>query len=185
MRLLLVSLLLVMSNSFQSHAIIVKNPSKGTSTLNVYFDSDKSILKDDEKTKVDQLMKDQSLETLKITLVGHTDSQGDDDYNTRLSKSRVEAVKKYLVKLGYDPDVIEIDYRGESDPVAKNEVDEGRAQNRRVSLEWEYKDPEPIEETGDIRDLYKLLEQVKQEFCIDPNRDTILSLDHPCERHLL
>lgn len=180
MRLLVLSFLLVLFNSFTSNAFLVKDPSKGTSTLNVYFDSDQADLKSDEKMRIDQLMADQTLETIKITLVGHTDADGDDGYNVRLSKKRVNAVKEYLIGLGFDPEKIEIDYRGEKEPVAENEQDAGKAANRRVSIEWDWNDPslnEPVETFGDINDIYKTLGPESQSFTIINNRDTVLTLE--------
>ncbi len=179
MRLLVLSFLLVLSNSFTSNAFLVKDPSKGTSTLNVYFDSDEAILSTEEKTRIDQLMADQTLETVKITLIGHTDADGNDSYNLRLSKQRVNAVKKYLIELGYEEEKIELDYRGESEPVAANEHDEGKAANRRVSIRWEWDDPslnEPTETFDDINDLYATLGPDNQSFTILNSRDTVLTL---------
>ena len=71
---------------------------------------------------------------LNITLEGHTDSNGTEDYNMRLSKNRVEAVKKFFVMYGVEESRISISYYGESKPIADNLTSNGRAKNRRVII---------------------------------------------------
>lgn len=117
-----------------------------------------------------------------LTLIGHTDSKGSDDYNIQLSKARVSTVKKLLIDLGYDAAIIDIKYVGESKPIADNESDNGRAKNRRVDIKIEYDEPEgiPVEqerELGAINDLYKQLSTPAQEFKIKGDQDTILTLE--------
>lgn len=67
-------------------------------------------------------------------LVGHTDSYGTDEYNVDLSWRRVKTVQRYLVDKGIAEQRLAIDAKGESQPVASNATDEGRAENRRVEL---------------------------------------------------
>ena len=74
-------------------------------------------------------------EELDITLEGHTDSNGTEEYNMRLSKNRVEAVKDFLVANGVDAKRIKTSHFGESKPIADNKTEEGRAKNRRVDME--------------------------------------------------
>ena len=74
-------------------------------------------------------------EELKISLEGHTDSDGTEEYNMRLSKDRVEAVKDFLIANGISASRIKTSYYGESRPIADNSTDEGKAQNRRVNME--------------------------------------------------
>lgn len=74
---------------------------------------------------------------LSIVLVGHTDTQGARTYNDRLSLRRAEAVRDYLVDgFGLDPrDVdIEVEGRGERDPMSSLETDAAHALNRRVEV---------------------------------------------------
>ena len=68
-----------------------------------------------------------------VTIVGHTDSIGSNKYNFGLSERRAESAKKRLLELGLSPKrILEIEGRGEEEPIATNETKEGRAQNRRV-----------------------------------------------------
>jgi outer membrane protein OmpA-like peptidoglycan-associated protein len=70
-----------------------------------------------------------------IEVVGNTDDVGDDAYNMELSEQRAKAVRDYLVSnMGVDPSKIVTIGAGETNPVASNTTDEGRAQNRRVDV---------------------------------------------------
>jgi outer membrane protein OmpA-like peptidoglycan-associated protein len=73
--------------------------------------------------------------TLKLKIVGHTDTDGDDKLNLDLSKRRAEAVKSFLVQeYGIAADNLETDGKGESVPIDKNTTIEGKANNRRVEF---------------------------------------------------
>ena len=70
----------------------------------------------------------------RIEVDGHTDSKGNDSYNQKLSARRAEAVKAYLVGKGVNASQLTTKGYGEKQPVASNDTEEGRAQNRRVEL---------------------------------------------------
>lgn len=69
-----------------------------------------------------------------IEVVGHTDDVGDDAYNQDLSEQRATAVTHYLIEAGTDPSKIVPVGAGENLPIASNETEEGRAENRRVEI---------------------------------------------------
>ncbi|OQP63454.1 hypothetical protein A3860_24230 [Niastella vici] len=69
-----------------------------------------------------------------IEVQGHTDSKGTDDYNMKLSERRASSVANYLRGKGVSSGRIKTKGYGESAPVASNETDAGRAQNRRVNF---------------------------------------------------
>lgn len=72
---------------------------------------------------------------VKVKIVGHTDSDGDDSKNLDLSKRRAASVKQALAKeFGIDASRMETDGLGESKPVADNTTKEGKAKNRRVEF---------------------------------------------------
>ena len=71
---------------------------------------------------------------VRIRIVGHTDSVGSRRDNQKLSEGRSEAVKDEMIQRGIDPSRIETDGKGEDEPVATNETEEGRALNRRVEF---------------------------------------------------
>lgn len=70
-----------------------------------------------------------------IRVGGHTDDRGEDAYNQNLSQQRADAVKDYLSKQGVDAGLIQGVGYGETQPIASNDTDAGRAQNRRISFD--------------------------------------------------
>jgi len=72
--------------------------------------------------------------SLTLSVEGHTDSVGSDEYNLQLSEQRANAVRAYLVSQGVKPDAITATGFGKSNPVATNDTASGRQQNRRVEL---------------------------------------------------
>lgn len=71
-------------------------------------------------------------------LAGHTDSRGDEAYNTGLSQRRASAVKQYLTSKGIGANRLRTSAYGESRPASSNDTDAGRAENRRVEI-WRLK----------------------------------------------
>jgi outer membrane protein OmpA-like peptidoglycan-associated protein len=71
---------------------------------------------------------------LKLSVEGYTDSIGSDEVNQTLSERRAGAVRDYLVQQGVDPGSITATGFGKSNPVASNDTNEGRQQNRRVEI---------------------------------------------------
>ena len=69
---------------------------------------------------------------MKLIITGHTDSDGDDKANLVLSQKRAEAVKNALIKLGIAATRLQIDGKGETEPITDNNSADGKAQNRRV-----------------------------------------------------
>ncbi|MDF2799755.1 MAG: OmpA family protein [Devosia sp.] len=70
-----------------------------------------------------------------VDVYGHTDSQGDDNYNLSLSQRRAVAVATILANQGIDQRRFFIEGKGESSPIASNATESGRAQNRRVEIQ--------------------------------------------------
>ncbi|MFL6657988.1 MAG: OmpA family protein [Massilia sp.] len=100
------------------------------------FDFDKSVVKPQGAAALDELLgKLQGMNTEVMVTVGHTDSVGSDQYNQKLSQRRAEAVKAYLVSKGLDGARVYTEGKGESQPVADNTTEAGRAKNRRVTVE--------------------------------------------------
>ncbi|HPS31748.1 MAG TPA: OmpA family protein [bacterium] len=116
----------------------VKNEPRGmviTLSGSVLFASNKSVLLPEAQKRLDQVL--DVLFTTKerhLTVEGYTDSQGSDSDNIELSQRRADAVRSYLVKKGYEGDLIKANGLGETLPVADNSSPEGRANNRRVEI---------------------------------------------------
>jgi OOP family OmpA-OmpF porin len=109
---------------------------KVTFAAEALFDFDKSVVKPNGQAALDELLgKLQGMDTEVMVAVGHTDSIGSDAYNDALSMRRADAVKAYIVSKGVDAARVYTEGKGESQPVADNGTNEGRAQNRRVTVE--------------------------------------------------
>jgi OmpA-OmpF porin, OOP family len=109
---------------------------KVTLAADVLFDFDKSVIKPEGKSKLDDLAnKVKSINLEVVIAIGHTDSIGSDAYNQKLSVRRAESVKAYLVSKGVEPNRIYTEGKGEKQPVASNKTKDGRQKNRRVEIE--------------------------------------------------
>ena len=71
-----------------------------------------------------------------MVVVGHTDSQGPEDYNQALSLARAESVIEYFTAAGIDPVRMQAHGAGEAEPIADNATEEGRLRNRRVEFRF-------------------------------------------------
>ncbi len=71
---------------------------------------------------------------VKVEIAGYTDSDGDDQYNLKLSQERVDMVKKALIEFGIDKNRLKSKGYGESSPIAPNDTAENKAKNRRVEF---------------------------------------------------
>lgn len=106
------------------------------STNGILFDSGSANIQPQSLGIVRQisqvLMQDDSI---KLNIVGHTDSDGSDDSNLKLSKDRAEAVKTAMVNIyNISADRLTTEGKGETEPVADNGTADGKAQNRRVEF---------------------------------------------------
>jgi outer membrane protein OmpA-like peptidoglycan-associated protein len=70
----------------------------------------------------------------KIVVAGHTDSVGSDSVNQRLSQSRADSVRLFLIQSGVKTERISAVGKGETEPIAENKSPDGRANNRRVEI---------------------------------------------------
>ncbi len=69
-----------------------------------------------------------------VTITGHTDNVGNADANLLLSNERAKAVKEYLIGRDIDAARISVAGKGDADPIASNDNDEGRTRNRRIEF---------------------------------------------------
>ena len=109
----------------------------GTAVIlhNIFFDFDKSELQPESQTEltalIDFLRKNP---TVSIEIEGHTDNQGDEAHNIKLSEARAKAVMDYLLANGITPDRLSCKGYGATRPIQPNDTEEGRAANRRTEF---------------------------------------------------
>ena len=110
------------------------------------FDFDKSYVKPYYNGLLGILKEFLNEKDYNVGITGHTDSKGSDAYNMALGMRRAKAVKDRLIELGLSSSRIRgIDSKGESEPIATNETDEGRAQNRRIEFDVRNRDGEKFD----------------------------------------
>ena len=104
--------------------------------VHLHFDTDKAVIRKGDLGELHKALQFVSkYPGATISVEGHTDSQGSDEYNQALSERRAAAVTKYLLDHGaVKSDKITSKGWGESRPVASNDTADGRAQNRRVEI---------------------------------------------------
>jgi len=114
----------------------------------VLFEYDRADLRPGAQQRLFQLVN-----TLKehpdrnVLIEGHTDSRGSESYNEELSLRRAQAVQDFLLRSGISPDRIVIRGYGEVYPVASNDTNAGRLQNRRVEI-YLSESGKPVAERG-------------------------------------
>ena len=99
------------------------------------FDFDSDVLRVESKKNLDNLASSlNSFGDSKLMLVGHTDDKGADAYNLDLSRRRAASVAAYLESRGVSAARVQLAGRGESEPIASNDTETGRQENRRVEV---------------------------------------------------
>ncbi len=104
-------------------------------THGINFDVNKAVIKPESMGTLNgivQVLKDNP--DLKFEIGGHTDSDGDDAANMKLSQARADAVRTQLISMGIDAGRLTTKGYGETKPVADNATPEGKANNRRVEF---------------------------------------------------
>lgn len=102
---------------------------------NVFFNSDSFEI--DHKSNIELSSVHHFLEsnpTVKISIEGHTDTEGDSQYNQRLSENRAKSVYTYLIDKGIDSSRLNYEGLGDTQPIASNDTEEGKAKNRRTEI---------------------------------------------------
>jgi len=108
-------------------------------TLRTHFDVDKATIRPHSLPKIQQFS--EFLVANKgsnIKVIGHTDSDADDDYNMVLSEKRANAVMQKIIEYGVSANRLSAEGKGESMPVATNTTEAGKALNRRIEVELTY-----------------------------------------------
>lgn len=106
----------------------------------VLFEFNSSELNKDATNTISQEIDRIDIASIKkIEINGYTDNVGNQKYNDKLSKERAESVKEFLMSIGVEDELIKTNGLGSRNPVASNSTEDGRAQNRRIEIYFEYK----------------------------------------------
>ena len=118
-----------------ANAILKELNETGKAILYINFDSGKSTIKKESMPIVEQIieMMKQAAD-VKLSVEGHTDSDGSNESNLILSEARAKSVVDAIVKGGIDATRLSSVGFGEEKPIADNSTEEGKAKNRRVEL---------------------------------------------------
>lgn len=113
----------------------LKKTGKAIKIENIFFDSGKYDLKDESHEALNLLYRFMHANPdVMVELNAHTDDVGSDQFNKHLSEQRANSVVQYLVQIGIDASRLIPQGFGESQPIAPNDTEEGRALNRRVEF---------------------------------------------------
>jgi OOP family OmpA-OmpF porin len=124
-----------MAQDVNVNELVDKLNKEGFITLYVNFDTGKSTIKPDSaKTLDDAAAVLKAASTLQILVGGHTDNVGTPEANQKLSEDRAKAVMAALVQRGIAASRLTAQGFGQTQPIADNRTEEGRAKNRRVEL---------------------------------------------------
>jgi outer membrane protein OmpA-like peptidoglycan-associated protein len=122
---------------FEGKFASIRRDARGTimSLADILFDFDKAVLRREAELNLAKVavILDQFPE-MHIFVEGHTDNVGKEEYNQKLSERRAVAVRDFLESQGVDAARMETQGFGMSQPVAPNDTEEGRQENRRVDL---------------------------------------------------
>jgi OmpA-OmpF porin, OOP family len=111
------------------------DPTREAPVRRVYFDPNSAALTPEAMATLDEIVADPARSTWKqIVLAGHTDRVGSERGNVRLSASRAEAVRRYLVDAGVPATIIAEAVRGEREQLVETPDGTAEPQNRRVEL---------------------------------------------------
>jgi outer membrane protein, adhesin transport system len=152
------------------------------------FESDAADLTDDTRDKLVPIAEQlKAADGFLIEVIGHTDSTASVGHNQRLSLARALRVQDELVKLGVEQGRMRARGRGESEPIASNETEDGKRKNRRIEFKLiqstDDNPPEPPAGDGTIQDpLADLMDAVDAERYILPEKGTPEALNLKIDR---
>ena len=124
----------------EEEGAVVEKPQEEVIVLDagkLNFDFDKDIVKERYFELLRNVKAYAEQKNYAIRIIGHTDSKGSDEYNMKLGMRRAISVRNKLVEFGLDPArIIGVESMGEREPVATNETEEGRFENRRIEFQF-------------------------------------------------
>ncbi|MFN8282079.1 MAG: OmpA family protein [Chitinophagales bacterium] len=136
-----------------------------------YFDSDIDTLNQQQHRELLDFITQSTVtkQYKEVYVVGFTDADGSNQYNIDLSKRRADFVSALLIKNGLPSNLIDKNFKGEEDPVAKNNSEKNKSKNRRVEV------------TMRLFDIQKVADVVKE---INGNPEQVFTLDNTKENFI-
>jgi len=139
-------------------------------TKTVYFESDRHLLTDSEKSKISDFIKTLDLSgDCEIQISGHTDHEGTVRYNKELSQKRADAVKNYLQRCGVPSEICVIEWYGETRLLTPGRDTQAKSKNRRVEIRFKRFHFESVDEL-----IEELSRSTKNKFLIDTHSESLL-----------
>ncbi len=109
---------------------------QSTYKATVYFDTDSHVLTKESEDELSSHLAEPNITAIQIE--GHTDNEGNTEYNRQLSQRRANAVKAYLTSSGIAGELIKISFFGEDAPITENQTASDKSLNRRVEITFYY-----------------------------------------------
>jgi outer membrane protein OmpA-like peptidoglycan-associated protein len=129
---LLVSMLFCGTQTLSAQNFIDKT----VGTFNILFGVNKAEIQNQYYSKLDSLANSMIYDTIyRIKIKAHTDNTGSETHNAKLSQARAAVIQNYLTSKGIDNQRFTTDWKGEFEPIADNQTEEGKMQNRRVTVD--------------------------------------------------
>ena len=118
-----------------NNTIIILEKGKTVVLTGVTFEFNKATLKEESETVLTRAYNAMVANPdVRVEISGHTDNVGSQQYNQTLSLERAQAVRNWLVQKGIASNRMKTVGKGENEPVASNDTDAGRAENRRIEF---------------------------------------------------
>ncbi|MBL4751315.1 MAG: OmpA family protein [Amylibacter sp.] len=125
-------------DSLTSKGTIIRNTGSElivTLPERITFDTDSTYVRDNFRSEISKIADNlNEYSDTTVDVIGHTDSTGSEEYNQALSADRAYSVANILTDQGVDNDRIVSYGRGETSPLASNDTESGKAENRRVEI---------------------------------------------------
>jgi len=150
----------------------------------IYFNSDEYTLDSTDKTAIDNMVTEiQNHSDFNMTIIGHTDQDGSDEYNNDLAQKRANEVYQYLAELGLEENQVALDWKGESTLMDKGNSSSAKQKNRRVEINYDYyvfEETEEIIEAAHDVDIQKYVTSATEEKTLDLDNGSTLNIPSDC-----
>jgi len=161
--------------AFIALALITVGANAQSSSTDFFFDYKKSTLTNEQTATLQILCAEHQDDGSRVKIIGYCDSVGGSDYNVKLGQARVDLFVKFFASNKIASDRITEVNNGSTNPIASNDTEEGRSQNRRVVIKFYDGDEEPAESVSD--EISDSTAAVEEEIAVEAcSTDTMINL---------